>query len=59
MRKGAIEDFFKKIEFLAWNDSPMCAESNGESFIIILLLCSNYVNIVYQYEAKNLHFLMD
>ena len=24
--------FFKKIEFLVWIDSPMCAESNGASF---------------------------
>jgi hypothetical protein len=25
--------FFKKIEFLAWIDSFMCAESNGASFV--------------------------
>ena len=25
--------FFIKTEFLAWIDSPMCAESNGASFM--------------------------
>ena len=28
-----MDQFFKKIEFLAWIDSSMCAESSGASFM--------------------------
>ena len=54
MRKGTIENF-QKIEFLAWIDSPMCAESNGVSFILTIFMHSGrYI----RHFSENMPFLI-
>ena len=39
--------YFIKIEFLAWSDSSMCAESIGASFMKKILITSRVMTIYF------------